>query len=516
MSSPHSSREVPTEEAGILHPSANREQPWKIKSFRAQVGPFCWAVVAIAAITWVASRLGLNVLTGGFLYLITVVVAAAFGGFWSGTLTSLVATICIDYFFLPPVYHFDINDPMDVVALGTFEFTALVITLLHHQVQLKATEAAEARQINEKLFHVARELLTLETNAELGNRIAALICKQFELNGVMLFDASNASVYVAGNCAPDTESGIRSASSRNLSTFDAGSQSWFCALHSGARAIGGLALCGSAMPSAGAQAIASLCAITFERARSAEKENRAEAARQTEQLRSAVVEALAHQIKTPLCVIQVASSALPSLGELSEMQAELVASIDDQSTKLNDVVTRLLGAADLTSARIEPQFAPVKISDLVRASIERLDDPAQRERFRVFTESAEDVIAVDARLIVIALTQVVENAVKYSFPRSLIEVRAKTGATEITLCVHNQGGTIPPADRERIFERFYRTAAARKGPVGTGLGLSIAKRIIDAHQGRVWVESSEAEGTTFNIVLPRSIGDGSERPPVNS
>ncbi len=80
---------------------------------RAWLMPFCWSVLGIALITWLAIRVGLNILTGGFLYLIVVVLASASGGFWSGTLTSLVAAACMDFFFLPPIFHFDIDDPMD-------------------------------------------------------------------------------------------------------------------------------------------------------------------------------------------------------------------------------------------------------------------------------------------------------------------------------------------------------------------------------------------------------------------
>ncbi|HXW13965.1 MAG TPA: ATP-binding protein, partial [Terriglobia bacterium] len=256
-----------------------------------------------------------------------------------------------------------------------------------------------------------------------------------------------------------------------------------------------------------AQALASLCAIALERARSFEKETHAEAARQAEELRSAVVEALAHQIKTPLCVIQAASSSLPALGELSETQAEFVASIDQQSTKLNDLVTRLLGAADLESSQIEPLLAPVVLSDVLKTAISSLDDPAQRERFQVSIENDEAPALGDGRLMGIVFTQLVDNAVKYSVPRSPIIAKVTRDSNGVRVRVHNRGGVIAPADRDRIFERFYRTAEARQGPVGTGLGLSIAKRIIDAHHGGIWVESGPEEGTIFSVVLPVAPAD---------
>lgn len=433
-----------------------------------------------------------------------VVMAAASGGFWSGTITSLLATACFDFFFLPPIYHFNINDPMDWVALGAFEFTALVITLLQQQAQSREAEAMAERQNNERLFHAARGILLLHRDGGLGKRITSLIREEFNLGGVALFDAPTADVFVAGNCAPGTDQRVRDAYIQNADVFDPETQTWFCALRVGARPVGGLALCGSPMSSLMTQAVASLCAMTLEGARSIAKETRAEAARQAEQLRSAVVEALAHQIKTPLCVIQVASSSLLALGELSATQAELVTSIDGQATELNDLVSRLLGAADLEGAQIEPHRAPVLLSHLMKAALANVEDHLQRERFHLSVEGEEVPAWADGNLLLTTFTQLVDNALKYSLPRSPITVTVASGAEGISVRVHNQGRVIAPADRERIFERFYRTAEARQGPSGTGLGLSIAKRIIDAHNGRISVESGEVEGTVFCIVLPRA------------
>jgi len=192
------------------------------------------------------------------------------------------------------------------------------------------------------------------------------------------------------------------------------------------------------------------------------------------------------------------------------MQNELVASIDGQSTKLNDLVSRLLGAADLDGAQIEPHLAPVLLSDLAKVAVTSVEDHRQRERFEVLVESEEVRAHADSSLMVIAFTQLVDNALKYSVPRSPITVRVAVDSGGISVRVHNQGGVIAPADRDRIFERFYRTAEARQGPSGTGLGLSIAKRIVEAHGGRIWVESGAAEGTTFGIVLPRAPETGQE------
>lgn len=480
---------------------------WRSRPLRQWLGPLCWSALGIAVVVWLAFRLDLNITTGAFLFLIMVVLSAAYGGLWSGTLTSILAATCLDYFFLPPVFHFDINDPMDWVALGTFEFTALMVTLLQEQAQFRAAEAAAARQGSERLFNAARGILLLNKTGDLGGRIASLLREEFALRGVVLFDAPTAGIFTSGDCVPETQQGVRDAYFQDSDTFVPDTQARFCVLRVGARPVGGLALCGAAVPGVVAQALASLCAIALERARSFEKETHAEAARQAEQLRSAVVEALAHQIKTPLCVIQAASSSLPALGELNETQAEFVASIDQQSTKLNKLVTRLLGAADLETSQIKPLLAPVVLSDVMKTAISKLDDPAQRERFQVLIASDEAPALADGKLMGIVFTQLVENAVKYSVPRSPIVVRVNRDSKGIGVRVQNRGGVIAPADRDRIFERFYRTAEARQGPVGTGLGLSIAKRVVDAHHGRIWVESGPQDGTTFSVVLPVASAD---------
>ena len=504
------SESLATSEAQKVRLSTDKARSLGVKPQLARLLPACCSLLGVAALTWVAFRMGLSAPTVGFLYLVVVVFAAASGGFWSGTLTSIVAAACLDFFFLPPAFHFNIDDPMDWVALGAFEFTALVITLLQQQAQARAAEAMAERQNSERLYNAARGILLLDRTGEVGNRITSLIREEFELRGVALFDAPMAEIFMAGNCAVKADQRVRDAYVQNSDVFDPDTQTWFCALRVGARPVGGLALCGSTMSTLRAQAVASLCAMTLERARSIDKETRAEAARQTEQLRSAVVEALAHQIKTPLCVIQVASSSLLAQGELSEMQNELVASIDGQSTKLNDLVSRLLGAADLDGAQIEPHLAPVLLSDLAKVAVTSVEDHRQRERFEVLVESEEVRAHADSSLMLIAFTQLVDNALKYSVPRSPITVRVAVDSGGISVRVHNQGGVIAPADRDRIFERFYRTAEARQGPSGTGLGLSIAKRIVEAHGGRIWVESGAAEGTTFGIVLPRAPETGQE------
>src|SRR5258708_15702785 len=146
-----------------------------------------------------------------------------------------------------------------------------------------------------------------------------------------------------------------------------------------------------------ATALASLAAIALERARTIEKQSHAEAARQAEQLRTAVLDALAHKFKTPLTVIRTASSGLAA-GELSELQTELVSLIDQEARKLNDLASRLLGTPNLDSTEFAPQPEPLLLSRLMKAAIQELEQEADRDRFQVSTLAHEPPVFADREL----------------------------------------------------------------------------------------------------------------------
>jgi two-component system sensor histidine kinase KdpD len=412
----------------------------------------------------------------------------------------MAAVFSLNYFFIPPLHSLVVSDPKNWVALGAFEFTALVISRLSHQAHERAAEAIAERRDSERLYQTAREILLFDRSAEPGAFITSLVRERFQLGGALLFDAVSTNTHLSGSTPPDAEERTRGAYFQNSDTFDPDSNSWFCVLRIGVRPVGALALCDCKMTPLVATALASLSAIALERARSLEQEYRAEAARQSEQLRTAVLDALAHDFKTPLTTIWTASSGLLAAGGLSSNQTELITLVDEQARKLNELASRLLGAAKLDSPDFRPQREPLFLSELVNAAIRSIDGQ-YRGRFQVTVTSHENPVLADCKLIATALNQLFDNAIKYSVPGSAIETWIEESQGKVTLAVRSQGLIIAPADRERIFERFYRAAGTEHGPSGTGLGLSIVKRIADVHNGRIWVESKEDSGTTFFLIL---------------
>ena len=251
--------------------------------------------------------------------------------------------------------------------------------------------------------------------------------------------------------------------------------------------------------------IASLAAIALERARSFEKESGAEAARQTEQLRTAVLDALAHSVKTPLTAIRTASSGLLEAGRLSTDDVELAALIDEQAEHLNRLTSELLQMARIDAAEVRVRRERVSVLTLVEDVLARYREQLQGRHVEVTERASELEVYGDSKILAAALEQFIDNAAKYSAPGSPISVTAEEDLGEVVIGVHNEGPAIAAADRERIFERFYRAEGSRHRASGTGLGLSIAKTAAEAHGGRTWVVSEEGTGTTFFLALPRGL-----------
>ena len=469
--------------------------------------PFWLSLAAIAASTWVSFRLDQSFAFTGFLHLVIVVLAAVYGGFWQATFISVVAATCLNYFFVPPIFSF-VNSPANWVALGAFEFTALVISRLSLDARLQAVEAIARRREMERLYETSRRILLLDNRGESGNLIASLIREMFDLKAVRLLDALTGTTYQSGEMPAGAEQRTRDAYFLAADSFNPETGTWYCVLRLGTRAVGGLALHDTRMTKLAATALASLSGVALERVRALQREARAEAARQTEQLRTAVLDALAHQFKTPLTVARTASSGLLAVGGLSELQTELVTVIDEQARRLDRLASRLLSAGMLDSTEFKPKRESLLVSGLIGAAIERLNQETDRERFRVSVPNPELPILADRELILTSIAQLMDNAIKYSAPGSPIDIACTAKETGVVLTVRNKGLVIAQQDRERVFERFYRAPDTQHLPAGTGLGLSIVKKIVASHQGSVWAEGEAGYGTSFSMSLPASIPAG--------
>ena len=477
---------------------------WTRLSRRLQTLAKClFASAALALLTYSGFVLHINLLTISLLYLLIVVAVASLFGFWQASFTSVLAVLLLDYFFEPPLFSFEVENPGIFVALVTFEATALTISRMHGREMRRAREAAIHLKGMEQLYELSRCTLLLDLRQPPGPQLAVLIQRIFDLRAVALFDMNLGRQDKVGEWAAGEEDLAKECYLRNTAQDDPQTQTSQRLLQTGAGSgpVGALAVRGKLNPLV-VDALAALAAIAIDRHQSFEKEDRAEAAKQSEQLRATVMDALAHELKTPLTAVQTASSGLLELGGMTDSQAELVTLIDGEAVRLNELCTRLLVTAKLDGRQVGLDMDNVNVKELILEVLADRRMSLGSDRIQVAVDDPDLVVNVDRGLLTMILAQYIDNAQKYSIPGTPIEIEARRSHSDVLLSVHNYGSTIRIEDRERVFDRFYRSSD-RKGAVpGTGIGLSVVKKAAEAHHGHVWVISDDREGTTFFLSLP--------------
>jgi two-component system sensor histidine kinase KdpD len=459
-------------------------------------------IAAFVLITAAAYRLHATFSTLSFAYFLIIVLAALRCGIWEATALSVAATGCLDYYFTPPLFSLRVTHGSDWIALLAFEAAGLIVSRLSAQAQHHARVANRERRNIEKLYNLSRQILLLDSHAPAGEQIAEFVRVGIGVESVAVFDFATARVYRAGVPDSQLEKVVRTTWIDAQDRSEPGLHYWSRLLRTGDRSTGAIALQAKTLNPLVVDAVASIAAVALARSRSLEQETRAEAARQSEHLRGAVLDALAHAFKTPLTVIRAVSSGLLEAGSLNAQQAELVSLIDDESAQLNDLATRLLRTARLEGAAIPERHGQCDIVQVTRQVLDAFTKASQGRRISFSSVAASSEVSAGADLVATALSQIVDNAIKYSWPGSEITVGITTGESETVVAFHNLGPVIGPAERERIFERFYRGSGTEYCAPGTGLGLSIAMKVAESHQGRIWVVSGENSGTTFFFALP--------------
>jgi two-component system sensor histidine kinase KdpD len=462
---------------------------------------------SIAAVTFLGYRLHAPLATAGFIYLLVVLLTTLAYGLWQATFVSLVAVSCLNYFFIPPILSFSVSDPRDWIALVSFQFCALLVSRLSSREQSLARDANYQRLEMKKLYELSHGILLCDLHRPAGAQLVQLIRRIFQAEDVAIFDADLALLDHEGAWSAEEREIAKSTYLTDSNGEDRETRTIQRVIRIGTNTIGALAIRGD-IDSLIANSIASLSANAFARHRSYEKEARAESAQQAEQLRVAVLDALAHAFKTPLTAIRTASCGLLEMGTLNETEAELAALIDEESVNLNQLCTRLLQTAKLEVSSVTLHTEPVIVSKLVKDVVADLSGTLKGHPIELSIEEQATPLQGDRELLKMILTQYLDNAAKYSAPDTSIDIKVRESKSELLLSVRNQGSVIQMQDRERVFERFYRSPEAKLHAPGTGLGLSIVKKAAEAHHGHVWVVSAADVGTTFFLSMPKTQAGG--------
>jgi len=462
-------------------------------------------IVGVILAAAVAHWSGWLVPVAVLLYLLIVIPIALFCGFWQALIVSLSAVVVHSILNAgEPHLHAQANpatDPANSVTLLIFVLVALVVSRLSARVTGHAREAESWGGQMHDLYELSRRTLKMNLHEEPGPQLADLVHEIFELEAVAVFDADLHDVYQAGYWAVDPQEMAQNVYYFETTDDDAETGLGRRVVRLGTVPVGSLLVRGDTSPLTN-NAIASLIAITFDRYRAFANESRIETERRTEQLRATVLDSLAHAYKTPLTAIRAASTGLGEMGHLSPGQAELVGLIDEQTGLLNDLTTRLLTTARLDAGEVAIVAAPVAVGPMIEEVLASLRDRLASMKVSIDLPDENLVLCCDRQLLIMLLTQYIDNACKYSIFGTAITLRAEVLNKEVIFSVNSYGPVIPMADRDRIFDRYYRSSNYSNRAPGTGIGLSVAKRVALIHGGYVWVTSDEIEGTTFFAAIP--------------
>jgi two-component system sensor histidine kinase KdpD len=461
--------------------------------------------IVIGIITFACYIFHLNFPTVSFIYLIVVVLQGLTGDFVSSAVVSVTAFLCLNYFFVPPIFSLTVSDSSDTVALVCFLITGLVVTRLTSRAREAADLATLQREETTRLYELAQELLAMNPDVAIGKGLLKPFKSRFSLVAVCLFDAVTAQLQLEGESLDHLADKTRTAyiSKRNFQDRDSGVAVRL--LQNGDQIVGAIGFEGLQDAELTAEPLAALAALMMERTLAFRRASNAAATAEAEVFRGAVLDALAHEFKTPLATIVTAAGGIREAGPLRAEQKELADMLESEAFRLGQLTSRLVRLAKLDRDEVKPQMELTDLSKVVGLVVDQYRLRWPDRRLLLMTDDRVYVLA-DQELLWLGLGQLLDNACKYSGAGSDIRVSVERDNEAIAVRVWNNGTPIPSTEQARIFDRFYRGVDARRQAPGSGLGLYVARKIALAHGGNLNLEEpgGSGAGTAFRFTIPVS------------
>jgi len=466
---------------------------------------FAGTVVVIAVIVFACHVLvQVNPTTAALIFVIAVVIVSATWGLRPAIFMALLATLAFNYYFLPPIGTLTIADPQNWVALFAFLVTAVIASQLAERARREAQSANLRREEAERLYKFSQQLLGSENIAELLNAIPRYIVESFGVEAAAISLTSRPDIYRSSIDRDVLDRhDLRLVAMRGEPQIDAERGVVFMPLRMGVRVVGSMGLSGAQLSRETLEAMSSLIAIATERAGAVEKLSKAEAARESEQLRSALLDSVTHEFRTPLTGIKASVTTMLSNPRLDEAQRqELLTVINEESDRLNRLVGEAAEMAQLEAHEVELRLGQHQVQEAVDDAIAK--SRAVLGKHPVNVQLPQDLPAarIDVDRISEVIAQLMENAAKYSPPDSEIYITGEVKNRMLMISVADRGPGIDDFEQSLIFEKFYRGRNQRMQVQGTGMGLAIAKAIVEAHGGHIGVTSQLGRGSVFYFTVP--------------
>jgi two-component system sensor histidine kinase KdpD len=486
--------------------------------------PFALALLAVAVALGVGEliqpRFGVE--NVDLVFLTAVVAVAVRFGLLPSLLASVAASLCYNFFFLPPIYTFTIADPTNIAAFVFFTAVAILVSNVAARGRTQTVAAHERVRTVESLYSFSRKLAAVGTLDDVLWATAYQTALMLKVRVVLLLPENGSIVVKAGYPPEDTldDADIAAAkwawandrpAGRGSDTLP-GARRLFQPLRTGRGAIGVIGI-DSDKPGPLftpdqrrlLDALMDQAALAIERVHLVEDVDRVKRTAETDRLRTALLTSISHDLKTPLAAVLAAAGTLRDLsGKFTDAEkADLLATIIDESERLNRFIANLLDMTKLESGAIVPNTSLHDLSEIVGSALRRAKKILVRHRIELELAPDLPMLELDAVLFEQVLFNVLDNAAKYASAGTTIRIQSWRDAASVCLQILDEGEGIPPEDIEHIFDKFFRARKADRVRAGTGLGLAISRGFVEALHGTITAANrTDRPGAVFTIRLP--------------
>jgi two-component system sensor histidine kinase KdpD len=474
------------------------------------------ALVALVTALGTAMRPLFNDLLGiAPMYVVVVLFSALRYGLPCALLGAALGTLALDFFFIPPLYEFNIDDPRDTVALACFAIVAVITSQLSGRLRAEMLTARHRARITAELYSFSRLLAGISAVDELLPAIATRIGAMANARAALLIETKGH--LALGASAPPGLGVDADAMARARQVLDEGepvqgTEELLLPLRTGHGAVGVLLLRrdAPALPLGAEErrlvdAVANQAAVAIERIRLAAEIEETRILRETERLRSALLTSVSHDLRTPLSSVLAALANLRDDGVAADsaVRAELLDTAQEEGERLNRFVGNLLDITRIEGGIIAPRREPADLADIVGSAVRHAAKLLTRHRLAIDLEPDLPMVSVDFVLLEQVVFNLLDNVVKYAPPASTVSITGRASQGSIVLEIADEGAGIAESELERIFDKFHRLEAADRQRAGTGLGLAICRGFVEAHGGSIVARNRlDRSGAVFTVTLP--------------